>query len=128
MDLPQTAADFVKIKGLKVNAVIGVFDWERAIQQPLVIDVSMATDISTAAQSDDIKDAINYKEVCDDITELCQQTKALLIERLAELIADHILQKYNTTQVKVSVAKPTAIKEADAVAVEIVRSSKPQNK
>mgnify|MGYP003608210156 FL=1 len=123
MNKPQGSTDFVKIKGLKVNAVIGVFDWERAIEQPLLIDVSMATDISEAGRSDDINDAINYKEVCDDITELCQQTKALLIERLAELIAAHILSKYNTTQVEVSVAKPTAISAAEAVAVQITRTA-----
>lgn len=123
MSEPLKNTDFVKVKGLKVNAVIGVFDWEREIEQPLLIDVSMATDISKAGKSDDIEDAINYKEVCDDITELCQQTKAMLIERLAELIAEHILTKYNTTQVEVSVAKPTAIKEADAVAVQIIRTS-----
>jgi len=123
MNKPQGNTDFVKIKGLKVNAVIGVFDWERAIEQPLLIDVSMATDISEAGRSDDINDAINYKEVCDDITELCQQTKALLIERLAELIAAHILSKYNTTQVEVSVAKPTAISAAEAVAVQITRTA-----
>ena len=123
MNKPQGSTDFVKIKGLEVNAVIGVFDWERAIEQPLLIDVSMATDISEAGKSDDINDAINYKEVCDDITELCQQTKALLIERLAELIAAHILSKYNTIQVEVSVAKPTAIKAAEAVAVQITRTA-----
>ena len=123
MNKPQGSTDFVKIKGLKVNAVIGVFDWERAIEQPLLIDVCMATDISEAGKSDDINDAINYKEVCDDITELCQQTKALLIERLAELIAAHILSKYNTTQVEVSVAKPTAISAAEAVAVQITRTA-----
>lgn len=123
MNKPQGNTDFVKIKGLKVNAVIGVFDWERAIEQPLLIDVCMATDISEAGKSDDINDAINYKEVCDDITELCQQTKALLIERLAELIAAHILSKYNTTQVEVSVAKPTAISAAEAVAVQITRTA-----
>lgn len=66
MNKPQGNTDFVKIKGLKVNAVIGVFDWERAIEQPLLIDVTMATDISKAGKSDDINDAINYKEVCDD--------------------------------------------------------------
>ncbi len=123
MNKPQGNTDFVKIKGLKVNAVIGVFDWERAIEQPLLIDVTMGTDISKAGKSDDINDAINYKEVCDDITELCQQTKALLIERLAELIAAHILSKYNTTQVEVSVAKPTAISAAEAVAVQITRTA-----
>ena len=123
MNKPQGSTDFVKIKGLEVNAVIGVFDWERAIEQPLLIDVCMTTDISEAGKSDDINDAINYKEVCDDITELCQQTKALLIERLAELIAAHILSKYNTTQVEVSVAKPTAISAAEAVAVQITRTA-----
>ncbi|WP_296403007.1 dihydroneopterin aldolase [Psychrobacter sp.] len=118
---PEGSVDYVKVKGLKVNAVIGVFDWERAIEQPLLIDITMATDTSQAAKSDDINDAVNYKAVCDDITELCQKTKALLIERLAELIAEFILDKYDTTEVEVSVAKPDAIKEADLVAVQITR-------
>lgn len=120
----MSKADVVKITGLKVDAVIGVFDWERAITQPLVIDVVMKTDISEAAKTDDLVHAINYKEVCDDIATWCQDTKALLIERLAELIAAGILEKYNTTEVSVCVAKPTAIKEADAVAVQIVRTAK----
>ena len=46
--------DFVKIKGLKVDAIIGVFDWEREIKQPLLIDVSMATDITKAGKGEDI--------------------------------------------------------------------------
>lgn len=119
----MSRGDVVKITGLKVEAVIGVFDWERAITQPLVIDVEMTTDITEAAKTDDLTHAINYKAVCDDITQWCQDTKAMLIERLAELIAAQILEKYNTNEVKVCVAKPTAIKEADAVAVEIVRTA-----
>lgn len=119
----MSKADKVKIIGLKVDAIIGVFDWERAITQPLVIDVTMTTDISEAANTDDLTHAINYKEVCDDITAWCQDTKALLIERLAELIATNILEKYNTTEVEVTVAKPTAIEQADAVAVHIVRTA-----
>lgn len=119
----MTRADIVKITGLKVEAIIGIFDWERAITQPLIIDVIMKTDIREAAKSDDLSYAINYKEVCDDITSWCQETQALLIERLAEIIAAGILDKYNTTEVEVCVAKPTAIKEADAVAVQIVRTA-----
>lgn len=122
MDISSSSTDFVKITGLTVKAVIGVFDWERTIEQPLSIDVTMATDIRQAGQSDDINDAINYKEVCDDITLICRDTKAMLIERLAELIAEHILTKYPTKQVQVTVAKPTAIKEAESVAVQITRT------
>ncbi|WP_019672984.1 dihydroneopterin aldolase [Psychrobacter lutiphocae] len=117
------SVDKVIIKGLKVQAVIGVFDWERAIEQPLVVDVVMSTDISKAGKSDDIEDAINYKEVCDDIRQWCQQQQAKLIERLAEYIAEGILAKYSTSQVKVTVAKPTAIYEAETVAVQIVRTA-----
>lgn len=124
MSKKDNPTDFVKVNGLKVEAVIGVFDWERVITQPLVIDVTMATDIREAASSDDIDHAINYKAVCDDITQWCQQAKAMLIETLAELIAQNVLQKYATTQVTVTVAKPTAIKEADYVAVQITRTAK----
>lgn len=114
-------SDKVCVTGLKVEAVIGVFDWERAITQPLLIDVVMHTDLSLAAKSDDIADAINYKSVCDDITNWCVEAQAQLIERLADIIASGILETYNVDRVEVTVAKPTAISEAQSVAVSIVR-------
>ncbi|WP_201584287.1 dihydroneopterin aldolase [Psychrobacter jeotgali] len=120
----STEADVVFIKGLKVEAVIGVYDWERAITQPLLIDIALETDISKAAISDEVKDALNYKAVCDDVSEWCKAIKAKLLEHLAEKIADKLLSKYSCQKVTLSLAKPTAIQAADAVGVQITRFAK----
>lgn len=117
----STEADVVFVKGLTVDAVIGVYDWERAITQPLLIDIALETDISKAAASDDVADALSYKEVCDDVDNWCKDIKAKLLEHLAEQIADKLLAKYPCQKVTLSLAKPTAIKPADSVGVQITR-------
>ena len=120
----HTQSDVVFVKGLKVEAVIGVYEWERAITQPLLIDIAMETDISRAAVSDDVSDALNYKEVCDDVSAWCQAIKAKLLEHLAGQIADKLLEKYSCHKITLSIAKPTAIEQADAVGVQITRHAK----
>ena len=117
----QTQADVVFVKALKVEAVIGVYDWERAITQPLLIDIALETSIAKAAASDDVSDALNYKAVCDDVTAWCQEIQAQLIEHLAEKIAQQLLSRYPCQTVTISIAKPTAITAADAVGVQITR-------
>ena len=117
----HTQSDVVFIKGLKVEAVIGVFDWERAITQPLLIDIALETDISRAAVSDDVSDALSYKEVCDDVSEWCKEIQAKLLEHLAGQISDKIFAKYDCQKITLSIAKPTAITQADAVGVQITR-------
>ena len=120
----HTQSDVVFVKGLKVEAVIGVYEWERAITQPLLINIAMETDISHAAVSDDVSDALNYKEVCDDVSAWCQAIKAKLLEHLAGQIADRLLEKYSCHKITLSIAKPTAIEQADAVGVQITRYAK----
>ena len=95
-------ADVVFVKGLSVEAVIGVFDWERAITQPIMIDITLETDISKAALSDDVKDALSYKDVCDDVAEWCKELKAKLLEHLAEQLAEKLLAKYNCQKLTLS--------------------------
>lgn len=117
----HTQSDVVFVKGLKVEAVIGVFDWERAITQPLLIDIALETDISRASVSDDMSDALSYKDVCDDVSEWCKQIQAKLLEHLAGQISDKLFAKYDCRKITLSIAKPTAIAQADAVGVQITR-------
>ncbi|WP_201608090.1 MULTISPECIES: dihydroneopterin aldolase [Psychrobacter] len=117
----HTESDVVFVKGLTVEAVIGVYAWERAITQPLLIDIALETDISKAAVSDDVHDALNYKAVCDDVSEWCKEIQAKLLEHLAGQISDKIFAKYDCQKITLSIAKPTAIAQADAVGVQITR-------
>ncbi len=117
----QTATDSVFIMGLKVDAIIGVYEWEQAITQPLIFEVEMFGSQHTAALSDDIKDAINYKTVCERIAELSKTCKVALLERLAYLVAEMILTEFYAKKVVVTIHKPTAIKNAQSVGVKICR-------
>ncbi|MDN5565693.1 MAG: dihydroneopterin aldolase [Psychrobacter sp.] len=124
----NTEADVVFVKGLKVDAVIGVFAWERAINQPIVIDIAIETSIDKAALSDDVEDALSYKDVCDDVSAWCKDIKAKLLEHLAAELIDRLFANYSCQKITLSVAKPTAIKEADAVGVQITRYAKTTDK
>ncbi|WP_019519563.1 dihydroneopterin aldolase [Faucicola boevrei] len=113
--------DVVFIKGLKVDAVIGVYEWEQKIAQPLIYDIEMYGSQQQASQTDNINDALNYKTVCERIAEVSLANKVALLERLAELVAQMILSEFATQKVSVTIHKPTAIKEADSVGVKVTR-------
>lgn len=115
--------DKVIIEGLEVDAVIGIYDWEKAIQQPLVIDMTMAWANEPAAASDDIADALDYEALSNAVTEWVQAKPYGLIEKVAEVIATRTLQQFGVSWIRVRVAKPTAVKAARTVAVEIERHS-----
>ena len=114
-------SDEIFINNLKINTVIGIYSWERQINQLLLIDVKLNYDIQKAGQSDDVNDTIDYKEICTKIEEICHQTQAKLIEFLAEKICQYILEHYPCTKIELTIKKPQAIFNAESVGVKIVR-------
>ena len=115
--------DQVLIEALRVDTVIGVYEWEKTIQQTLVIDVVMDCDNRPAAEQDNIDLAVDYARVSDAITELLQAQPRQLIETVAEDIAKLVLQQFAVRQVQVKVAKPDAVAAAQQVAVRISRQA-----
>lgn len=118
------ALDQVFIEGLKVDALIGVYDWEREILQPLVFDIKMATDIRQAAQTDDLQYTLDYFAISAAVTALVEQSSFRLIESLAEAVAQLIQTQFSVSWVSVKVSKPGAVPNALNVAVQIERGSR----
>ena len=83
--------DYVSIRDLHVPAVIGVHDWEREIEQTLIVSVEMAADVRQAAASDDLADALDYSAVAETIAAVLREGKFRLIETAAERVADRLL-------------------------------------
>ena len=73
-------------------------------------------------------DALSYKDVCDDVAAWCKDIKAKLLEHLAAELIDRLFANYNCQKITLSVAKPTAIREADAVGIQITRYAKAVDK
>jgi dihydroneopterin aldolase len=116
--------DIVFIEMLKVDAIIGVYDWERDIKQTLVFDIKMGFDISRAASTDDISCALDYSEVSKRITEYVQSSCFNLIETLAENCAVIILKDFNALGCHICVRKLGAVANAQSVGVMIERGEK----
>jgi dihydroneopterin aldolase len=118
--------DTVSLRGLRVSTVIGVYDWEREIEQTLVFSVDMAADVAKAAASDDLADALDYSAVSRAITTVVRDGKFRLIETAAERVAGHVLAGFPVSWVRVEVVKPLPGEggEGYASAVTIERGSR----
>jgi 7,8-dihydroneopterin aldolase/epimerase/oxygenase len=101
-----SVTDTVSIRDLRVSTVIGVYDWEREIEQTLVFSVDMAADVSKAARNDDIKDALDYSAVAQAVKDVVTEGRFQLIETAAERVAERLLAGYGLDWVRVQVAKP----------------------
>lgn len=114
--------DTVFIEGLKTQAIIGIYDWERENRQPLIFDIDMDLPITQAAKSDDINDTVNYKQVSDEVIELVENSRHELLESLCEEICQHILTNHLAVQIiHLKVSKPKAVTETDTVGLKITR-------
>ncbi len=113
--------DTVFLKELRVETVIGVFEWERRVPQTILIDLEMATDAAAAAKSDELQDTLDYKAIAKRVEDFSKNNPCRLIETLAQKIADILLDEFNVAQAKVSVSKPGAIRGSKTVGVSIER-------
>jgi len=114
--------DTIFIDGLQTQAIIGIYDWERENRQPLIFDIDMLTPISQAAQTDNINDTVNYKQVSDEVIELVEKSRYELIESLCDAICVHILSHHQAVEViHLKVSKPMAVPETNTVGLKITR-------
>lgn len=113
--------DKIFISDLRVETVIGIYDWERKIRQPVSIDLEMGAAISKAAATDAIEDTLDYKAVSKRLIGFVGDSKFQLVETLAEKIADIVLSEFSVPWVRVRLSKPGALRGSRNVGVEIVR-------
>jgi len=118
---PQTTTDTIFLRELKVETVIGIWDWERKIRQRVTIDLEMGADVAHAAKTDSIEDTLNYKAVVKRVQQFVADAEFQLVETLAEKIAEVVLTEFAVPWIQVSVSKPGAIRGARDVGVLIRR-------
>ena len=113
--------DRIEIKDLMVRTVIGVSDEERRDKQDVVINVTLWADLGKAGRSDRIDDTVNYRTINKAILAMVETSSFLLVEALAESIANLCLEDPAVRRAEVSVEKPGALRFARSVGVVIVR-------
>lgn len=116
--------DLIFIRDLRIETVIGIYAWERAIKQTIRIDLEMATDIQKAAASDQIEDTLNYKAVAKRIIAFVEDSRFQLVETLAERIAELVQQEFSVPWLRLTLNKGGAVRGAQGVGVVIERGKR----
>lgn len=114
--------DTLFLHGLKAETLIGVYDWERQRRQTLLLDVDIGTDARPAGHSDNIDDTIHYGDVAEALRHNLAQQQFLLLEALAEHVAQFLLDDFGALWVRVRVVKPGILAQVREVGVQIERS------
>ena len=117
--------DIIFLHDLRIETVIGLWEWERKIRQTVAIDLEMSADIRKAAESDSVEDTLNYKLVAKRLQQFVGDSSFQLVETLAEKIAGIVLDEFDVAWVRVKVNKPGAIRGARDVGVIIERGTRP---
>ncbi len=113
--------DSIFLSDMKVETIVGIWDWERKIRQTVSIDLQLGADIKRAAASDSIDDTLNYKLVAKRVQQFVAESSFKLVETLAENIAEVVISEFEVPWVEVRVNKPGAIRGARDVGVKIRR-------
>jgi len=117
----DTNYDKIHIRELLLRCIIGIREWERKAPQNVIIDITLYTDFTKAAETDDISDTVDYVTIKKHVIERVESSSFMLVERLAQVIASTCLEDKKVARVDVTLSKPGALRFAKTVAVEITR-------
>jgi dihydroneopterin aldolase len=116
--------DIVFINDLRIETIIGIYDWERKVKQTISLDLEMGADIRKSAASDAIDDTLDYKAVAKRLIAFVGESEYQLVETLAEKIAEIVVSEFSVPWVKLTVRKPGAVRGSRDVGVIIERGSR----
>lgn len=100
------ASDWIRLRQMRLYGYHGVYPEERERGQIFEVDVELGIDLSRAAASDALEDAVDYVAVHRAVAQIVTGPPHMLLEALAGEIADGLLRQFPVAQVTVRVRKP----------------------
>lgn len=113
--------DIFSIKQLRIETLLGVHPFEQKVPQTISVDLEFKTDITQAAKTQDLKDAVDYSQVAAQLTQFITNRSFILIEALAEQAAQFLKQEFHLPWIKLKISKIGCIPNAKEVSLEIIR-------
>ena len=116
--------DKIHLNNLKIDTIIGIYQWERETKQTLGFDLEMDWDIRKAATSDNITDTLDYGAIAQQIVSFVEASSYQLIETLAEELCNLLLEQFPIPRLKLTISKPVALHGQNLAKIIIERSQK----
>lgn len=111
----------VHVRGLRLEAEVGVYDSERGRRQSVRIDLTADVDASARCPSGRLADTVNYASLAETVRQIVLARHHDLLEDLAQTIADSLFTDPRITRLALSIDKLTALADADSVGVSLER-------
>jgi 7,8-dihydroneopterin aldolase/epimerase/oxygenase len=117
--------DTIFIREFRVDAWVGIYEWEKQRAQTLEMDIEIGIPGNEVGRTDNIHDTVHYGEVVERIVKELAQRKFRLLEALAEHVCAIITGEFNAPWVRLSVAKLGHIPKVRKVGVVLERRRDP---
>ena len=107
----------IRIKNLRLRAIIGIHEWERKDLQDIVLNISMEYDGNRVSETDRLEDTVDYRTVTKRVIQLVQESKCFLLDTLAARILETVMEDERVDKASVEIDKPHALRFTDSVSV-----------
>ncbi len=97
----------IELAGIELHGYHGALDWERERGQRFLVDVEL--DVGERGSSDELADAVDYREVVACVREVSDGHAYTLLEGLATALADALQSRFGVAGVRVRVRKPEVV-------------------
>ena len=109
----------IRIKNLRLRAIIGAKESERKNKQDVIINVSIDADPRQAIETDNIDEAFNYRTMTKNIIAVVENSRFHLLEKLADSVLSTVMEDGRVKSATVEIDKPGALRFTDSVSIEV---------
>jgi 7,8-dihydroneopterin aldolase/epimerase/oxygenase len=113
----------IELQGIELHGFHGVLEREQDEGQRFLVDLELELDDTSAATTDRIEDAVDYRDVVAAVVEVSDGHAYHLLESFASAIADTLVSRFPLARVSVRVRKPDVLlaRPVDHAAVVVER-------
>ena len=116
--------DTIFISELRIETLIGIYEWEKKVPQTIQLDIEVGLPGAHASHSGRIGDTIDYSRVVARVEQLFAEKHFLLLEKAGDAVADLITREFHAPWIKVSIAKLAPLKSVKRLGVTIERGQR----
>jgi FolB domain-containing protein len=116
-------SDAIQVRGLRALTICGALPEEQVRAQPVEVDLDVVVDLADAGTTDSLDDTVDYAAIAADVERVLTTERFVLLERLAQRVADVVLVDERVREVTVAVRKlrPPVPQQLDTTGVRITR-------
>ncbi len=107
----------IKIKNLRLETILGIYDWEQNVKRPIIINAEIHTGFDNARFSNDISKTIDYDIIVKQIKTYVASKNFQLVEKMAQEIIENIMTDKRIDKCSLEIDKVGAVENLESFSI-----------